>query len=197
MKPIKIIDIAAFNKYIEARRDYRRYIKFAKEGDPVGVAKAKALQRLRDLAFPEAGQTALSEALFKASGRAHKHIYSADEIADRLESVELDLRKRGAVLKRLPGASATLISEVPTAKSYARKARQAIASLVRAERRTTGWFVTSVERTERWTGPGGEEAVHVSINEATRDDIIKAALDGLTVVKPVNPAAEPAIDWTA
>lgn len=196
MKPVKIIDIAAFNRYIEARRDYRRYMKISPQAE-VAEAKRKVVDMWHAKAFPDVGQTLLAKALETASGRAQKHTYSADEIADRLERVELDLRKRGAVLKRLPGASATLISEVPTAKSYARKARQAIASLVRAERRTTGWFVTSVERTERWTGPGGEEAVHVSINEATRDDIIKAALDGLTVAKPVKPAAEPAIDWTA
>lgn len=182
IKPIKVIEKAAFNKYLEARREEKRYNKsYAPDPAVADFKKGKTIEWYAK-AFVEAGHTALTQELERINGRAKTHTYNyATDISHRLESVELDLRKRGVTQANLVGTTVTLLSEVPTAKAYARRSRTAIASLILAERRSTGWYVTKVEKIERWTGPGGEEKIVPTITAAARDDIVKTALDGLII----------------
>jgi hypothetical protein len=187
MREIKVIDKAAFNKYIEARRDYRRYIKIAPQPE-VAELKKKTVEALSKQAFP--GMKALESAVNVINGRATAHTYSAGEIVSRLEDVELDLRKRGVTLANLVGTRVSLFSEVPTAKSYSRRSHTAIASHVTAVRRATGWYVEHISKTERYTGPGGSEKITPTIGASARADIVKAALEGLNVVDNTNPTIE-------
>lgn len=179
---IKIIEKAAFNKYVEARRELRRYEKSFRPSEEAIANKKTVVAHWKAKAFPDVGYLCLQVELIRVNGRAQRHTYTdAGTIIDRLEGVELDLRKRGVTLANIVGTTVTLLSEVPTAKSYARRSRTAIASLILAERRSTGWFVTKVSKIERYTGPGADEKIVPTISAKAREDIIKTALDGLIV----------------
>jgi len=112
----------------------------------------------------------------EVNGAASAHTYTSDDIMMIIRNCEEQLRRHNVPLTARKGVKITALSGVPTAKAYAQKSRSAIATRVYLERTSGAWYVTKVERAERWTGPGGAEEVAWDLPEDAKQAILKNAM---------------------
>jgi hypothetical protein len=127
----------------------------------------------------------LIAAVTEANGKATAHTYEAHHVESIAERAEQQLARDGITVEHRVGTIVTAVSEVPTSKAYNRQSRSAIATRVVLRRTTACWVLEKVERCERYTGPGGDEKIAITISEAARDDIVRRALDGYAIAKPI------------
>jgi phytoene dehydrogenase-like protein len=184
MKKIKLFDIAdrnARNKLQEQRKLVANRLDWAGTTDAQRETIKAALAEID--ANPagtlrSAEADAIWDALEAVNGKARTHCYTtAGELVKIADAIERKLERHGVPIKSRPGVTVTAISGVPTAKAYARKgSRSAIATRVVLERGSSAWYVTNIERQERYTGPGGDEKIKVTMTDAVREAVIKNAL---------------------
>lgn len=111
--------------------------------------------------------------LENVAGRARTHTYIfPTEIANIIIDAEKKFAKYGIAKKYWRGNKIVARSGVPTSKSYARKGRTAIASEVRLERGSKDWFLVGVNKIDRWTGPGGDEKITITISKTAMENIV-------------------------
>lgn len=129
------------------------------------------------LAAP-ADRTKASNALDAVNGKATAHTYQfCSQILDLVLLAEKRLIKHNVPQNARAGTVVTALSAVPTANAYARKgSKTAIATKVVIERTSTGWFLTAVERVERYTGPGGDEKITIALTDDGIEAVTKNAL---------------------
>jgi phytoene dehydrogenase-like protein len=184
MKRIKLFDISArkARDEIQAKRKL-----LANRLDWAGTTDAQRETIKADLAEIDANPAstlrsaeadAIWDALEAVNGKARTHCYTtAGELVRIADAIERKLERHGVALKIRPGVTVVAISGVPTSKSYARKgSRSAIATRVVLERGASAWYVTNIERQERYTGPGGDEKIKVTMTDAVREAVIRNAL---------------------
>ncbi len=178
-KQIRILDLKkhAAQRKLQETHDTRR-----KAGLNVDDLTAQLVDAAA-AAHPD--RNLLEQAVAEANGKASAHTYNATQIEWLAETAEKRLARDGITVANRVGAVVTAISEVPTAKAYNRKSRSAIATRVVMRRTTACWIIEKIEKFERYTGPGGDEKIVTTISEAARDDIMRKALDGYAVAKPV------------
>jgi len=184
MKKIKLFDLSARKTAADLQEQRKRYINRLSEswGSDADKDRIKGLLAEID-ANPAATLTAhdidaTRSALDGVNGKATAHTYTtARELVAIADAVERKLESHGVPQKIRAGVKITAMSGVPTAKSYNRQARSAIATSVTFERNGSAWYVTDVRRVERYTGPGGQEKIVVGLTDAARYAVIKNALE--------------------
>lgn len=173
MKRIKIASTKEIRDYIEAHRSYKAF--------PSSEPRKEVRLAARAAIFK--GSDDISAALDLKNGRASTHTYGASDIVYLAVGAERRLEGRGVTVKNRAGTRVHGLSGVPTSKTYNRKSRTAIATEVYLERTSSAWYLTLVDRRERYTGPGGGESISYKITRAAHDDIVRQATDGFQVIE--------------
>ncbi len=177
---IKLFDLKARKSHIEHKR--RRYaLRRHMETPGFNAADIKAKLAEMDaapeaiLACPHAAD--IHAALSDVNGKATAHTYTTvGALIDIASDIEAKLERHGVPLADRVGVTVSALSAVPTSKSYNRQSRSAIATRVTFLRGTSAWYVTGMERVERYTGPGGDEKIKATLPDAARDAVIRNAL---------------------
>jgi hypothetical protein len=184
MKKIKLFDIAARKTAAALQEQRKTFAKRLTESWVSDSDKERIRGRLAEIdANPDAALTAhdidaVRSALDGVNGKATAHTYTtARELVAIADAIERKLEKHGVALKDRSGVKITATSGVPTAKAYNKQARSAIATRVTFERGGSAWYVVNVERVERYTGPGGDERIAVTLTDAAREAVIRNALE--------------------
>jgi len=119
----------------------------------------------------------IADALSEANGKAFAHTYnSPQDVVDLAYRAEELLDKHGVPQNKRRNCTAVAYSGVPTSRAYARSGRSAVATKVVLLRVASLWYVTNVERCERYTGPGGAEKFSVGLTDVAREAVIANAL---------------------
>jgi hypothetical protein len=125
---------------------------------------------------PENGEKIIA-ALAAVNGRAQsftvQNYSEVDRIMCRMEARLAPLPKADRA-----GATATYTPAGPSANAYKYAAKS---TLLRMERRATGWFLTGIEPTEVY--PRAGERISVTISEAQRDEIARRAVADFAVAR--------------
>ena len=172
MKPLKIITLKDLKK-IDQLQSNARFLK--------GDALAAYNQQHAEFYSSAWASVPVADLLATVHGKAAAHTYGFGAIMRLVKDAEKRLAESGVTVANRPGTRVLAESGVPESKSYARKSRSAIATQVVLTRTTVAWVLTSVEKTSRYTGPGGDERIATEISEAAKADIIKKALIGYRV----------------
>ena len=183
MKKIKLFDVAARKAVLDMakkRELIRSRLDWPHTSDAEREQIKSALAHIDNDPASKlfaAQPTALYDALAAVNGKASAHTYNTPgDLVAIASAIERKLERHGVPLKERAGVTVTALSGVPTAKSYNRQARSAIATRVTLQRGTSAWYVTNAARVERYTGPGGDEKIAVALTDAAREAVIKNAL---------------------
>jgi hypothetical protein len=179
MKPIKLISL----------KDLKRNADLRKRVDNAFSEDAKAAARAALTEFVEATWNikALEPVFAEVNGRAARHTYDAQVVPGLVRAAEKRLETAGVTVANRPGTRVTCLSGVPESKAYARRASSAVATKIVLTRTTTAWVLTSVERVERYAGPGGHERITTEVSSAAKADIERLAFSEFALLPTPTP----------
>lgn len=118
----------------------------------------------------------LSAAVDGANGRATAHVFTPEDIVAMAATAERLLERHGVPKNLRKGCRILAKSGVPESKSYARRSFSAIATEVALERGAGAWYLVSVGRIERYTGPGAGERQDWHVPEHVKSAIFQNAM---------------------
>ena len=177
--PALKVTTRAIEKSIEKRSEAQKATRLYKTVPDYLTAKIDALgKEIANMREPLVSP--IEDALRGVNGKAERHAITlfteVESIARQAESL-LDARgvtqknRVGAVVEHRPGG--------PSANSYKYAAATTTVRLVRVG---DGWRFDRANRSEVY--PKQPELFRLTISEAARDDIMRAALDGIAVAGP-------------
>jgi len=113
---------------------------------------------MKPIKITAANTEAINAALKAVNGKATIHTFThAWEIAGLVNAADAELARIQLPKTMHVGAKYHAVSGDKVSNSYAKKAGTRIATNVRLERRSTGWFLVGIEADEVWQ-QGGTEA---------------------------------------
>lgn len=103
---------------------------------------------------------AITAALKAVNGKAEAHAYTSYyEIVELTANADAELARIGLPRSMHTGAEYRALSGEKVSGTYAKKARTRAATRVCLERRSTGWFLTSIQAAEVWQEGGNQRLV--------------------------------------
>ena len=111
---------------------------------------------MKAIKITEANAEAIESALLAVNGKAREHAYTTlTEIEALARRAEKQLESLGIAKTRRAGARRSDTSGAAMPNAYNKKCRIRKATLVRLERRATGWFLVDARSVEVWQQGGG------------------------------------------
>jgi hypothetical protein len=120
----------------------------------------------------ESALAAVQAALDEVNGRARSFVLKhASIVFDTAEVAEIELEERFLTQRERVGATVTYIPAGPSANAYRNSAQSTKITLTR---RTKGWYLTAVERTQVW--PRNPIKMHIKATaEAAKTAAVRVA----------------------
>jgi hypothetical protein len=122
----------------------------------------------KPIRITEGNATAIEAALHAVNGTARQHSFTDyAKIAAVAESAEKEV---SALVGKTHASGATWVetSGEAVCNSYAKQSRTRVATTVQLERRSSGWFLTGVAKTEIWQSGGGAGRLTLTQVQADR-----------------------------
>ncbi len=137
---------------------------------------------MKAIKIAAANAEVIESALLAVNGKAREHAYTTlTEIEALARCAEKQLESLGIAKTRRTGAVWSETSGEAMPNAYNKKCRVRKATLVRLERRATGWFLTDARSVEVWQQGGGPG--RLAITKAQEAEAIAAFKQSFSVIE--------------